>query len=213
MGCGKGSKAEAVKRAMKTVFFMMFMLASLLISCVPLLISIVDVALPCILLSTFTCCNSCFSGWAAYNIGTSVADIPLLSLIRSLAIFCVYTLCGVPSLTYEPYFSATAICGGVSAFMLVLKTCIFFHHQDIGILQVKRASVNALHMKQSGLVVSLFSCSLVLALVHIVVAYKVKCQAQRKMHIHRIDPEAVYGLVCTNKKGGNLCKELKVFAY
>ncbi|KAI5066412.1 hypothetical protein GOP47_0019036 [Adiantum capillus-veneris] len=77
-----------------------------------------------------------FCGWAAYNISTSVVDIPLLSLIRSLAIFCVYSLCGVPSLTYGPYLSATAICGGVSAFMLILKTCIFFHHQDVGVLQL-----------------------------------------------------------------------------
>lgn len=178
------------------MLFMVIMVVSLLVSCAPLLISIVDVVVPCVLLSTFACCTSCFGlygDWTTYNVRTSIVDIPLLSLIRSLAIFCVYSVCGVPSLTYGPYFSATAICGFVSAFVLILKTCIFFHH-EVGILHMKHASADAFHTRQAWVIASLFSCSMALALGHIIVAYKVKCQAQRKMHLHRLDPEAVYGL-------------------
>ncbi|KAH7292812.1 hypothetical protein KP509_28G000100 [Ceratopteris richardii] len=154
MGPGKGGRAtEAAKRAFKTMFFMLFMLASLLVSCAPLLISVVDIAMPCILLSAFACCNSCFRGWTSYNLGSSVADIPLLSLIRSLAI-----LYG------------------------------FIHTRHV-------SAVEALPVKkQAGLIICLFACSMALALGHIAVAIKVKSQAQRKMHIHRLDPEAVYGL-------------------
>ncbi|KAH7292813.1 hypothetical protein KP509_28G000100 [Ceratopteris richardii] len=196
MGPGKGGRAtEAAKRAFKTMFFMLFMLASLLVSCAPLLISVVDIAMPCILLSAFACCNSCFRGWTSYNLGSSVADIPLLSLIRSLAILCVYLLCGMPSLTYGLYVNTATVCGGVSALMLVMKTCAFFHHAD-GFIHTRHVSaVEALPVKkQAGLIICLFACSMALALGHIAVAIKVKSQAQRKMHIHRLDPEAVYGL-------------------
>lgn len=82
-----------IKRAFRTMLFMVIMVVSLLVSCAPLLISIVDVVVPCVLLSTFACCTSCFGlygGWTTYNVRTSIVDIPLLSLIRSLAIFCKY---------------------------------------------------------------------------------------------------------------------------
>lgn len=196
MGSGKGSSAETIKRAFRTVFFMVIMVISLLVSSAPLLVSIVDVVAPCILLSTFACCSSCFTlnhDWAAYSFRTSLMDIPLLSLIRSLAIFCVYSVCGIPSLTYGPYLCATAICGATSAIVLVVKACVFTVY-DRGVFHMKHASIATLHMKHTWGIFLLFSCSMALALGHIMVAYKVKCQAQRKMHLYRLDPEAVNGL-------------------
>lgn len=172
---------------------MVTMVVSLLVSSAPLLVSIVDVITPCILLSTFACCSSCFRlnrDWVAYSFRTSLMDIPLLSLIRSLAIFCVYSVCGIPSLTYGPYLSATAICGAASAIVLVVKACVFAGH-GLGAFHMKSVSMDALHLKHSWGIFSLFSCSMALALGHIMVAYKVKCQAQRKMHLYRWDPEAV----------------------
>eukprot|EP00250_Pteridium_aquilinum_P010147 c19178_g1_i1 orf=513-1226(-) len=196
MGSGKGSRVEPFKRAFRTMLFMVIMVASLLVSSLPLLISLVDVIAPCVLLSTFTCCSSCFKlhrDWAAYNFRTSLMDIPLLSLIRSLAIFCVYSVCGIPNLTYGLYLSAAGIWGVISAILLVVKACVFANY-DVGVLHVKDAPLHMKHIKNAWGICLLFSCSMALALAHIMVAYKVKCQAQRKMHLYRLDPEAVNGL-------------------
>ncbi|MCO5595234.1 hypothetical protein L7F22_049273 [Adiantum nelumboides] len=199
MGSGKGSRAEYIRRAFRTVLFMVIMVASLLASSLPLLVSLVDVVAPCLLLSFFTCCNSCFKlhhDWAAYSFRTSLMDIPFLSLIRSLAIFCIYSICGIPNLTYGLYVSAAGICGGLSAILLVVKACVFANY-DVGVLHIKHAALSPLHIKHlrnAWGVCLLFSCSMALALAHIMVAYKVKCQQLRKMHVYRLDPEAVIGL-------------------
>jgi hypothetical protein len=67
------------------------MLGSFLISSMPLLVSIADIAIPCTLLSTFTCCESCFSfriDWSSYNFRSSLVDIPFVSLVRSVVAIC-----------------------------------------------------------------------------------------------------------------------------
>jgi hypothetical protein len=94
MGAGKGAGRgglETVKRACRTLFFMILMLASLLVSSVPLLVAIADIAIPCTVLSTFTCCESCLSfriDWSTYSFRSSLVDIPLISVIRSVAAIC-----------------------------------------------------------------------------------------------------------------------------
>jgi hypothetical protein len=93
MGAGRGGGrgrggVETAKRAYRTLFFIIFMLGSLLISLMPLLVSIADITIPCTLLSTFTCCESCFSfriDWSSYSFRSSLVDIPFVSLVRSVA--------------------------------------------------------------------------------------------------------------------------------
>jgi hypothetical protein len=100
-GGGRGGGLESVKRACRTLFFMILMLGSLLVSSVPLLVTIADISIPCIVLSTFTCCESCFSfrvDWSSYSFHSSLVDIPLISLVRSLAAICKSLLCLVWSL-------------------------------------------------------------------------------------------------------------------
>ena len=122
-------------------------------------------------------------------------------------IFCtgVYSICGIPRLTYGPYVSTTAICAALSALILGLKAIIWTDHH-LGMFHMNpRASLDVFNhmnpttpdivrMPHAWGIYSLFSCSMVLALSHMMVAYKVKCQAQKKMHLYKLDPEAVIGL-------------------
>lgn len=88
-GAGRGS-LESLRRAGRTLFFLVNMLVSLSVSCGPLLVSIVDI---CVVYSAFTCCTACFSfraDWATYSFRCSLVDIPLLSLGRSLLALCKY---------------------------------------------------------------------------------------------------------------------------
>jgi len=96
MGAGRGGGrggggVETAKRVYRTLFFIIFMLGSLLILSMPLLVSIADIAIPCTLLSTFTCCESCFSfriDWSNYSFRSSLVDIPFVSLVHSVAAIC-----------------------------------------------------------------------------------------------------------------------------
>ncbi|KAH7443939.1 hypothetical protein KP509_02G056900 [Ceratopteris richardii] len=114
MGVGKGSKSECMKRAFRTIIFMVIMVASLLVSSLPLLVSLVEETAPCVLPSIFTCCHSCFKlhhDWETYSFHMNLMDIPLVSLIRSLIILYVYSICGCSSLTYDIYVGAAGACG------------------------------------------------------------------------------------------------------
>eukprot|EP00249_Psilotum_nudum_P018569 c26867_g1_i2 orf=988-2307(+) len=194
MGSGRGS-LESLRRASRTLFFMLFMLGSLMVSSAPLLVSVTDIITPCIVLSTFTCCATCFgfkSDWAAYGFRTSLLDIPFLSLVRSLAIFCAYSVCGLPSYTYGPYFGMAAICGLLSTILLVVKAFLFTLSSDFN---QHPASVPAsLHVRHGWGMPSLCLSSMALALGHIVVAYRTKCRASGKLHLSRLDRETV--LLC-----------------
>lgn len=109
----------------------------------------------------------------------------------------VYSVCGIPSLTYGFYLIAAGISGAVSAILLLGKACVFANY-DVGVSHAKHAyapSRHMNHMKNAWGLYLLFSCSMAMSLAHIMVAYKVKCQAQRKMHLYRLDPEAVNGLL------------------
>lgn len=191
MGSGRGNSVE---RAAKTAFFMVIMVASFLVSSAPLLVSLVDVIAPCILLSTFACCSSCFGlkrDWAAYSFRTSMLDIPLLSLLRSFAILCAYSICGISTLTYGPYVGTTAVCGMISAIVLMVKACVLADNDLRLTVPTDFAGLQGEHAWGRLL---LFFCSMVLALGHIIVAYKVRCRARRKLHLYKLDQEAIAAL-------------------
>jgi hypothetical protein len=140
------------------VFFLVNMLGSLFISCGPLLVSILDIG---ITFGAFTWCSPCSAfraDWATYSFRGSLVDVPLLSLARSLAALCAYALCGEASLWY---LGVTIVSAIGSAVILSLKL--------------------ALHGSFSRGLPLLFFSSAVLALAHIVVAYKARHQARRKL--------------------------------
>lgn len=167
MGGGRSSSLESLRRAGRMLFFLVNMLGSLFVSCGPLLVSILDIA---IVFSAFTCCSSCFAfraDWATYSFRGSLVDIPLLSLGRSFIALCVYAVCGVPSLCHGPYLGVTIVSGIGTAVMLSVKACL---HANF----------------KRGLPLLLIA-SAVFALAHIVVAYKARCRARRKLFFDRSD--------------------------
>jgi hypothetical protein len=87
---------ERLNRATRTVFFMLIMIGSLVASSAALIVAIADLIVPCALLSVFTCCNSCYTlkfDWDTYSFRSSLVDIPLVSLVRSIIILCRCLLC------------------------------------------------------------------------------------------------------------------------
>ena len=91
MAAGKGW-FEKVRRCVRTIYFMVAMVASLLVLSAPLLVAIVDVLVPCVLISSFTCvrCHSFKDHLHKYSFKSSLTDIPLVSVIRSLIITCMF---------------------------------------------------------------------------------------------------------------------------
>lgn len=83
---------EKLWRFIRTVYFMVVMVASLLVLSLPVLVAIGDVLVPCVLISSFTCVN-CYSfkeHLSRYSFRTSLTDIPVVSIVRSLIITCMY---------------------------------------------------------------------------------------------------------------------------
>lgn len=95
MGSGSGSggkgMVEKLKRFLKIIYFMVAMLASLLVLSAPLIVAIGDVLVPSVLISSFTCvkCYSFKEHLHRYAFKSSLTDIPLVSVIRSLIITCM----------------------------------------------------------------------------------------------------------------------------
>lgn len=89
---------EKVGRGVRTVYFMVVMVASLLVVSLPLVVALSDVVLPCFIIQSFTCVN-CYSfreHLHRYAFRSSLLDIPLVSIARSLVITCtffIFSLC------------------------------------------------------------------------------------------------------------------------
>ncbi|KAF9612717.1 hypothetical protein IFM89_003259 [Coptis chinensis] len=188
-GGGKGN-LERVKRFIRTVFFMLTMVASLLILSAPVIVAIGDIMVPFVLLPHFTCvsCHGFKQHLRRYGFRTSFMDIPLVSLIRSLVITCVYSLCDGPGLSHGPYLGTTSFCSFVSILILSVKACLFSANGNAEATSLARQK---LHLNKSWGMPVLFLSSLVFALGHIVIAYRTSCRARRKLMFHRVDPEAV----------------------
>ncbi|KAI4329299.1 hypothetical protein L6164_021582 [Bauhinia variegata] len=82
---------EKVSRCIRTVFFMVAMIASLLVVSLPVLVAVLDVLVPCVLISSFTCvrCYGFGQHLHRYAFKSSLTDIPIVSVIRSLFIICM----------------------------------------------------------------------------------------------------------------------------
>lgn len=93
MGFSKEERSKRVLRGVKTVFFLITMLISLLLFSAPVLLVIADALLPSALLSaslspTALSLQTLSSHFQDYDFRYSLIDIPLISIIRSAIIIC-----------------------------------------------------------------------------------------------------------------------------
>ncbi|XP_059666428.1 uncharacterized protein LOC132312181 [Cornus florida] len=180
-------KRRSVLRLVKTIFFLITMLISLLLFSAPVLLVIADALLPSALLSaslspptpSLSLAQTLSSHLTNYDFRYSLIDIPLISIIRSAIILCVYSFCDGPRLSRGPYLGITTMCSVSSLAFVSLKASYVF-----GGGRRSGGHVGAME-------VSLFVCSLALAIAHIVVAYRTSCRERRKLLLFKIDIEAV----------------------
>ncbi|KAL5568558.1 hypothetical protein UlMin_025133 [Ulmus minor] len=190
MGFSKEEKSRRVLRVVKTLFFLITMLVSLLLFSAPVLLVIADTLLPSAILSASLSpppsSSSPFSletlsfHFRNYDFRYSLIDIPLISIIRSAVIICVYSFCDGPRLSRWPYLGITTVCSLVSLVFVSFKASFVFSVPGLDRGGYTRITET-----------SLFICSLVLAIGHIVVAYRTSCRERRKLLVYRIDIEAV----------------------
>lgn len=86
-----GQCFEKLRRCVRTVFFVAALVVSLLVTSLPVLVAVVDVIVPCVLISSFTCvrCYGFKEHLSRYSFKSSLTDIPLVSVIRSFIIICM----------------------------------------------------------------------------------------------------------------------------
>ncbi|KAM7483684.1 hypothetical protein LguiB_008267 [Lonicera macranthoides] len=192
MAAGKGG-LEKLRRFVRTLYFMVAMVASLLVLSLPLLVAIGDILVPCALISSFTCvsCHSFKEHLRMYAFKSSLTDIPFVSIIRSLIIICVYSMCDGPALSHGPYLGTVTLSSFFSIVLLSVKACVFSVNSQIEAEASSSLSRQRLHLKKSWGMPVLFLSSVVFALGHTVVAYRTSCRARRKLLFHRVDPETV----------------------
>ncbi|TMW93969.1 hypothetical protein EJD97_010929 [Solanum chilense] len=189
---GKGG-LEKLRRCLRTIYFMVVMLVSLLMLSAPVMVAIGDVLLPSVLISSFTCvrCYSFKEHLQRYDFRTSLMDIPLVSILRSLIISCVYSMCDGPALSHGPYLGTATFCSMISIVVLSVKASVFSGNSYLEAEASSAISKQKLHLNKSWGMPVLFLSSIVFAVGHVVVAYRTSCRARRKLLFHRIDPEAV----------------------
>ncbi|KAE8717745.1 Nuclear pore complex protein-related isoform 1 [Hibiscus syriacus] len=179
MGISKEEKSRRILRVFKTVFFLITMVISFLVFSAPVFFVIADTLLPSALLSAslspssssslFETLSSRFNN---YDFRSSLVDIPLISIVRSAVIICVYSFCDGPRLSRGPYLGITMICSVSSLILVSLKASFMF------------GSFTAIET-------ALFICSFAFAIAHIVVAYRTSCRERRKLLVYKIDIEAI----------------------
>lgn len=189
MGFLKEDRRTKVLRWVKTLFFLISMLISLLLFSAPILLVIADTLLPSLLLSAsiapYTLSLQTLSSYLTnYDFRYSLIDIPLISIARSVIILCVYSLCDGPGLSRGPYLGIATICSVSSLVFVSLKASYVFAHNSS---MDRGGYVRAVEM-------ALFVCSLVLAVAHVLVAYRISCRERRKLLVYKIDVEAVSAL-------------------
>ncbi|KMZ76148.1 Alpha/beta hydrolase related protein [Zostera marina] len=176
-----------VWRGVKTIFFVFTMIGSLLLfSAPPLLVAILDIILPTVLLHVYS------SDYVPVSVGTiverlrpfdfksSLVDVPLISVARSLLILFVYSLCDVPGRSRGPYLGTTLFCSVVSVSYVAVKACVTFD-----------GSMRWRQSPEGSIWQAVIMSSMLLAIAHVVVAYKTNCRERRKLVVFQIDLEAV----------------------
>ncbi|KAJ0255392.1 SUE4 [Hirschfeldia incana] len=175
--------SSSLWRCIKTIFVLFTMLLSFILFSAPIFLSVADAVLPSVILSSFSSLlrlspATVSSHLSNYDFRYSLIDIPLISIIRSAIILCVYGLCDGPKLSRGPYLTITMICSICSLIYVSFKAAIVFGEPVVG-------------GKFRTEEVALFVCSWVLAIGHIVVAYRTSCRERRKLLVFKIDIESV----------------------
>lgn len=188
MGLYKERPWSRLWRGAKTLFFLLSMLASLLLVCAPpLLVVLLDILLPSALLSAFSdrpiSIPSISSQLESYKFDTSLVDVPLVSVARSLLILCAYMI-------WEgrgPYLAIATICSFGSVGFVSAKAAMMLGAETA---QGSRHLL-AVGAKEPTAVEAMLLCSLGLAMAHVIVAYRTNCRERRKLLVYKIDIEAV----------------------
>ncbi|KAI7756872.1 hypothetical protein M8C21_000305 [Ambrosia artemisiifolia] len=184
---------ERLCRVVRTVYVLVVMVTSLLVLSLPVLVAIGDVLVNCVLVSRFTCvgCYGFKEHLSRYEFRRSLTDVPVVSVIRSLIITCVYMICDGPLLSHGQYLGTVTFCSALSVLVLSVKLCIFTVNSQLETEASSSPSRQGLHLKKSWGMPVLFLSSVVFALGHTIIAYRASCRARRKLMLHRIDPESV----------------------
>ncbi|KAM5556668.1 hypothetical protein ABKV19_024181 [Rosa sericea] len=187
----KEEKSKKVLRGVKTVFFLITMLISLLLFSAPILLVIADTLLPSALLSASSSASlsleTLSSHFSNYDFRYSLVDIPLISIIRSAVIFCVYSFCDGPRLSHGPYLGITTVCSVLSLVFVSFKASFVFGAPVVSGSGAEEQGGEYLRASE----IALFICSFALAVGHIVVAYRTSCRERRKLWVYKIDIEAI----------------------
>ncbi|GMH27155.1 hypothetical protein Nepgr_028998 [Nepenthes gracilis] len=194
MGFSKESKSKRIIRAIKTIFFLITLLISFLLFSAPVLLAVADSLLPSALLSashspTFLSPQTLSSYLANYDFRSSLIDIPLISVIRSIVIICVYSCCDGPTLSRGPYLLVATLCSLLSSVFVSLKASVVFWGNITAGVGGGGGVAGEHHLK--GVEVALFVCSYSLAVGHVVVAYRTSCRERKKLLVYKIDIEAI----------------------
>ncbi|KAM3262269.1 hypothetical protein ACQJBY_052776 [Aegilops geniculata] len=175
----------------KTAFFLVSMLASLLLVCAPpLLIVLLDLLLPPALLSNFlragahhASAHTLLDQARGFHFRSSLVDLPAVSAARSLLILCAYTACGGGA----AYLWVAAACSVGSLFYVLAKAVAVF-----GVAADGAAGLELHGRGQLVAVEAMFLMSLALAAAHLAMAYRASSREKRRLHVvYRIDIEAV----------------------
>ncbi|KAL0303860.1 UNVERIFIED_CONTAM: hypothetical protein Sradi_6254100 [Sesamum radiatum] len=118
-----------------------------------------------------------------YDFRYSLIDIPLVSIIRSAIILCVYSFCDGPRLSRGPYLAIATVSAASLVFVSLKASYLimmssYSSHSKGGYVRAMEAA--------------LFVSSLGLAIGHVVVAYRTSCRERRKLLVYKIDIEAFH---------------------
>ncbi|CAL9246219.1 unnamed protein product [Arabidopsis halleri] len=179
--------SSSLWRGIKTIFVLFNMFLSFIIFSAPIFLAVADAVLPSAILSSSSSLNrlspssfpaTIYSYLSNYDFRYSLIDIPLISIIRSAIILCVYGLCDGPKLSRGPYLTITMVCSISSLIYVSFKAAVVFGEPVIG---------GYFRTEE----MALFVCSWILAIGHIVVAYRTSCRERRKLLVFKIDIESV----------------------
>ncbi|KAL0452737.1 UNVERIFIED_CONTAM: hypothetical protein Slati_1251800 [Sesamum latifolium] len=118
-----------------------------------------------------------------YDFRYSLIDIPLVSIVRSAIILCVYSFCDGPRLSRGPYLAVATVCAVASLVFVSLKASYVFIVNSNSHDMMRGGYVRAMEA-------AMFVSSLGLAIGHVAVAYRTSCRERRKLLVYKIDVEA-----------------------
>ncbi|CAN6324723.1 unnamed protein product [Urochloa humidicola] len=199
----------------KTAFFLAAMLASLLLVCAPpLLVVLLDLALPPALLSASlravagdgdsgaSFASAALAQARGFDFRSSLVDLPAVSAARALLILCAYVVCGGGG----AYLWVVAGCAAGSVSYVLAKAAAVLPRRAEALVQAGGAAAPAVAAAAGP--EAMIVLSLALAAAHIAAAYRTSCRERRRMLVYRIDVEGAVRL----KGGHQTPKGLKQFS-